>query len=117
MAGEERIADKDAPRTDAPPEELASFPYVAKLRKPVLDEGNQTLQLTFREPTGSDIERAGYPLVLDNDGRTVFDERRMTQMMATLAAVPPSSIRMMHSQDWARIAWFLYGFFLPGRTE
>jgi Phage tail assembly chaperone proteins, E, or 41 or 14 len=118
MAGEERIAAKEqAQTTEKPPERTPDFPFTIDLRKAVLEDGEQVMKLTFREPTGKDIEQAGYPLLLDNEGRTVFDERRMTQMMATLAAVPPSSIRMMHSQDWARVAWFLYSFFLPGRTD
>lgn len=87
------------------------------LRKPIQANGEEVSELTFREPTGGDIERAGNPVIVDVfSGDTIkltFDEKKMTQMMSRLAEVPPSSIRMLHPKDWNSIAWQLVHFFTP----
>ena len=87
------------------------------LRKPIQANGEEVLELNFREPTGGDIERAGNPVVLDifsgENPKITFDEKKMTAMMSSLAAVPPSSIRQLHPKDWNSIAWQLVHFFTP----
>lgn len=93
-------------------------PLKVQLRKPIQNgEGEETSELIFREPNGGDIERAGNPVIVDVfSGDTVkltFDEKKMTQMMSRLAAIPPSSVRMMHPKDWNSIAWQLVHFFTP----
>lgn len=87
-----------------------------KLRKAVIANGEETDQLLFREPTAGDIERCGNPVLIDmgsDPPKITFDARSMTQMMATLATVPPSTIRQLHPKDWNTAAWNLAGFFLP----
>jgi len=87
-----------------------------KLRKPILVEGEPKTEVSFREPTGGDIERCGNPVNMDFAGevpKVTFDERKMTAMLAQLAAVPPSSIRSMHPKDWITAAWTIAGFFVP----
>jgi hypothetical protein len=88
---------------------------VLKLRKPVIANGEEVSEITFREPTGGDIERAGNPVIIDwNEGaRFEYKERQMSAMMALLANVPPSTIRMMHPQDWNTGAMKLASFFIP----
>jgi hypothetical protein len=89
---------------------------VVKLRKSVIANGDETNELSFREPTAGDIERFGNPVLLDmglDPPRITFDSKAMTQMMASLATVPPSTIRQMHTKDWNTCAWQLAGFFLP----
>ena len=92
-------------------------PIKYKLRKPIQANGEEVDELTFREPNGGDIERAGNPVLVDVfSGDTVklsFDEKKMTAMMSRLAAVPPSSIRMLNPKDWNSIAWQLVPFFTP----
>jgi hypothetical protein len=93
-------------------------PITVKLRKPIkANEDDDVRELIFREPNGGDIERAGNPVLVDVfSGDTVklsFDEKKMTAMMSRLAAVPPSSIRMLHPKDWNSIAWQLVPFFTP----
>lgn len=86
------------------------------LRKPVIANGEETSELKFREPTAADIERHGNPVLLDmaaDPPKISFDAKSMTQMMASLATVPPSTIRQMHPKDWNSAAWQLAGFFLP----
>jgi hypothetical protein len=79
------------------------------LRKPIIAHGDKVEEITFREPTGGDIEAIGVPvgLNLQIDGPT------MTAMMAHLARVPPSAIRMMHAKDWSTGSYMLVGFFVP----
>jgi Phage tail assembly chaperone proteins, E, or 41 or 14 len=86
------------------------------LRKSVPANGEDVTELIFREPTAADIERCGVPVLLDmgrDPPRIEFDSKAMTQMMATLATVPPSTIRRMDPNDWSTAAWKLAGFFLP----
>ena len=69
-----------------------------------------------REPTAGDIERCGNPVLVDwtaDPPKISYDAKSMTQMMATLAVVPPSTIRQMHPRDWETIALRLCPFFLP----
>src|SRR5262245_52509 len=91
------------------------------LRKAVTANGEEVKELKFREPTAADIERAGIPIIIDpgvvdDQGlpRFRFDTKVMTQMMSLLAAVPPSTIRQMHPNDWNNAAWVLVRFFMPG---
>jgi tail assembly chaperone E/41/14-like protein len=88
---------------------------VLKLRKPVQANGEEVMEIKFREPTGGDIERIGNPVIIDwNEGARVdYKAREMTQMMALLANVPPSTIRMMHPTDWNTGALKLSNFFMP----
>ena len=77
--------------------------------------------LTFRKPTALDIiEVGGSPVKIDmndpNPAATIdFHGQRMGAMMARLAAVPPSIIARMSSNDWLACAWSLSDFFLPVR--
>jgi hypothetical protein len=107
------------PINGAPSAQVATAPpdsITVKLRKTVIANGDETMELTFREPTGGDIERCGNPVLIDmaaDPPRISFDTKSMTQMMATLAIVPPSTIRQMHPRDWETVAWKLAPFFLP----
>ncbi len=92
-------------------------PVVVALRKAVIANGDEVMELKFREPTGADIERIGNPVNIDMlSGETpkiTFDTKAMTQMMAMLAEVPPSTIRQMNPRDWNTAAWSLAAFFIP----
>ena len=90
---------------------------VQLLRKSVIANGDEVKELTFREPTAGDIERVGNPVVIDmlsgDIPKITFDAKVMTQMLALLATVPPSTIRQMHPRDWNSAAWQLASFFIP----
>ena len=92
-------------------------PLVIKLRNKIIANGDEVDQLTFREPTAADIERIGNPVNVDllsgDTPKITFDAKAMTQMMSTLAAVPPSTIRQMKTRDWNSAAWSLASFFIP----
>jgi hypothetical protein len=86
------------------------------LRKRVIANGEETNEIKFREPTAGDIERVGNPVLVgmyENSPKIHFDSSIMTQMMARLAGVPPSTIRSMHPKDWNNGAWLLANFFMP----
>ena len=115
-------------QSQAPPEAQqptkgngAAAPWNGKLplRKKVQDgEGNLVDELTFREPTGWDIERIGCPIVLsvfESQPKPIYDGAIMTSMMAHLATVPMSSIRHMDPRDWQNGAMMLFHFFVPDR--
>src|SRR5215475_12388017 len=95
----------------------AEFPKTIMLRKPVIANGDEVKELVFREPTALDIERVGNPVLVDllsgDVPKITFDSKAMTHMMAMLATVPPSTIRMMHPKDWNNAAWNLASFFMP----
>src|SRR5215475_11912872 len=44
-------------------------------------------ELTFREPTGGDINRIGNPVHVDQFGEAIINDRKMLMMMASLCGV------------------------------
>lgn len=95
---------------------VAVFDGKLKLRKKVVANGEEVMEIVFREPTAADIERIGNPVLVgmyENVPKIHFDSAIMTQMMSRLAAVPPSTIRGMHPKDWNNGAWLLANFFMP----
>src|SRR5262245_15344261 len=86
------------------------------LRKKVIANGEDVDELMFREPTGGDIERIGCPIILsvfESQPKPIPDGAIMTQMMAHLAGVPPSTIRQLHPVDWQNGMMMLFHFFVP----
>jgi hypothetical protein len=106
--------------------EPAEGTRVAKLSKPILVMGKLTSELTFREPTAEDIERFGFPLIIDEDDTDPaivdmtkarapdvrFDEKKMTAHMAVLSNAPIADIRRMSPRDWLSCAYVISVFFL-----
>ena len=81
-----------------------------KLRKSVIANGDETMELVFREPTAGDIERYGNPVLLDmglDPPRISFDSKSMTQMMATLAS--RYSLQAVQSSSAQRIGTLARG--------
>lgn len=111
---DETSAPSDQAASSAPPVE-DNLSIV--LRKPIIASGDEVKELKFREPTGGDIEMVGNPVLIDmftgDTPRITFDSKVMSAMMARLATVPPSAIRMMHPRDWNTAAWKLTNFFMP----
>lgn len=109
------MADEEQEQVNGTP---VGGPLIIKLRKAIASGGGEeTMELKFREPTGGDIEQCGNPVIIDmfsgENVKLTFDEKKMTAMMSRLAAVPPSSIRMLNTKDWNSIAWQLVHFFTP----
>lgn len=99
---------------------------VVKLKRPILVMGQSRDELSFREPTAEDIERFGFPLLIDDPEvepevadvtRPVapdirFDEKKMTSHIAVLSNVPIADIRKLSPGDWLRCSFALSVFFL-----
>ena len=103
-------------KVEIPKANGAVSPIIVKLRKAVPADGDEVMELTFREPTAGDIDRVGNPVMIDPFGdvpKYSFDSKMMTAMMSVLAAVPPSTIKRMHPKDWNNAAWLLLNFFTP----
>lgn len=107
----------DEVKPDPKPVNGATTDVVVILRKPVIAHGDEVKELRFREPTAADIELCGNPVNIDfisgDTPKMTFNEKAMSRMMSTLAAVPPSTIKQMHTRDWNSAAWNLASFFMP----
>jgi hypothetical protein len=104
---------KESQATTLPEEE--SWPITVRLlHKPVRNpKGEYVKELSFREPTGGDINRYGNPCRINADGDVVIDERKMTLVMAALAGILQPHLEAMDPRDWNSCAYRLRGFFLP----
>jgi len=94
---------------------VVSLPKIS-LRKPVMGgDGEEVSELTFREPTGADIEKVGNPVSVDfsQDPPKISYEKPMSAMIAALAEVPPSTVKLMNARDWENAALLITNFFLP----
>lgn len=110
------MSEKKQVQAEKPADADATGPVKVALRKAITAHGEEVMSIEFREPTGADIENYGNPVNIDfasSPPKISFDERKMAQMMAGLAGVPPSSIRQMHPKDWNTAAWSVAGFFVP----
>ena len=95
-------------------------PIIVPLKRPIQAHGETLKEIKFREPTGADIEACGVPVhftwVPSDEGggvQVTYQAKNMSAMMSVLAAVPPSSIKMLHARDWITCAMALQSFFLP----
>jgi hypothetical protein len=101
---------------DAAPVIEESWPITVKLvhTKPIRNHRNELIEaLTFRQPTGGDINRCGNPVRISQDGDVIIDERKMTLMMASLSGVLSPVLETIDPRDWNSAAYRLRPFFLP----
>lgn len=104
-----------------PAPEPAPEPYkdtwpikVKLLHKPIRGpKGNLIQELTFREPTGGDINRYGNPCHVNQEGDVLIIERKMMTMMAVLSGVLQPFVEAMDPRDWNSCAYRLRSFFIP----
>jgi len=98
-----------------PPKPIDQFPITVRLLyRPIRGNNQEELtSLTFREPTGGDINRCGNPCRVNSDGDVVIDEKKMTLIMANLSGVLSPLLDRMDPRDWNSCAYRLRGFFLP----
>jgi hypothetical protein len=114
------------PRTAPPPEiepspaevpeqEAFEWPMIVKLvNKPIRNNrGERVHELSLREPRAGDINRYGNPVRFNAEGEPVYDERKMTYMIAALADILVPFIEEMNPRDWNTVALRLRNFFLP----
>lgn len=89
------------------------------LSKPITAHGEETSELTFREPTTEDVMQIGMPqlLIPSADGESVGVEVRtkvVGQYISRLAAVPLSSVKSMSIKDFNACTGVVMGFFNAG---
>jgi hypothetical protein len=109
---------KPVPETEVRRDGWLNGKATLPLRKKVMAHGDMVGELVFREPTGGDIERIGQPVILsifEANPKPIYDPLIMSQMMAHLATVPPSTIRALDPRDWNNGALMLFHFFVPDR--
>ena len=70
-------------------------------------------ELSFREPTGGDINRYGNPCHVDQNGDVIILDRKMLTMMAVLSGVLQPFLEAMDPRDYNSCAYRLRGFFIP----
>jgi tail assembly chaperone E/41/14-like protein len=104
-------ADPSAERID----EAEQWPIVVKLMyRPIKNnKGEEVRELTFREPSGGDINRYGNPVRINQEGDAIIDERKMTLIMAALSGILSPLLERMDPRDWNSCAYRLRNFFLP----
>jgi hypothetical protein len=111
-----------APIIDNEPDDVVEqekelWPVKVRLLHRGVRQGAETVhELTFREPTGGDINRYGNPCHVNQDGDVVILERKMTTMMSALSGILPPFIEAMDPRDWNSCAYRLRGFFIPDPT-
>jgi hypothetical protein len=102
----------------SPPEPepyVEKWPIKVKLMNKAIrnNKGEEIRELSFRQPTGADINRNGLPVRIDVNGDVIMDERKMTLMMTALSGVMTPFLETMDPRDWASCAYRLRNFFLP----
>jgi len=111
-----------APLIENEPEDVVEqpkevWPVKVRLLHRGVRSGAETVhEITFREPTGGDINRYGNPCHVNQDGDVVILERKMTTMMSALSGILPPFIEAMDPRDWNSCAYRLRGFFIPDPT-
>ena len=111
------------PQADAPEDQeqqeqqsiVETWPITVKLlNKPIRNNKNEEIrEISFREPTGGDINRCGNPVRLGENLEILMDEKKMTLMIAALSGILSPNIDRMDPRDWCSCAYRLRGFFLP----
>jgi hypothetical protein len=100
---------------ELPPMWQDEWPLVVKLlNKPIRNNSGQLVrEITLREPRAGDINRYGNPVRINQEGDVVWDERKMTYMIAALSDILVPFIEDMSPRDWNTVAMKLRNFFLP----
>lgn len=110
-AGTPEIAAPDAPAETPPAEE---WPVTVRLKKPIRNNRNELInEISFREPTGGDVNRYGNPCRVDYQNEIIIDDAKMIRMIAALSNILPPMIEQMDPRDLATCGYRLRGFFLP----
>ena len=106
------------PPREEPPAPSETWPVTVRLRRPIIGNKNEQItHLTFREPTGRDINNCGNPVRIDSAGEIQVDEKKMTAMIGQLSGVLAPLLNSLHPVDWNSCSYRLRPFFLPDPTS
>lgn len=84
---------------------------VVTLSHPLRVLKDDVAELTFREPTGADLVKCGYPMRFNGDGMTEVVTPAMSKMIAALAGIPPVSVERLSVPDWNACMTVVMDFF------
>lgn len=87
---------------------------VVRLSKAISAHGAETHILEFREPNGDDIMECGMPFDIIMEGkkqRIVINTASVGEYISRLAAIPPSSVKLMKAPDFNECFNKVMGFF------
>jgi len=91
------------------------------LSKPIKAHGKEVTELTFREPTGDDIEKVGFPylMIMKGPGETGVEIRTgvMYQYISRLAAIPRESAKQINPRDLSALSGIIMDFFGESTQE
>jgi len=113
---DEPIVEEPVEQAPPPPmPEAPKWPVVVKLlHKPIKNnKGDLVHELTFREPTGGDINRYGNPVRIDQNGDVIIDEKKMSMMLSSLCGILLPMFEQVDPRDWNSCAYRFRNFFLP----
>lgn len=88
------------------PEEAAEtvWPFVRRLKKPIMAHGDEKTSLELREPHTGDMLKYG---VLDGN----LDGVRCAELIADLSGINPAAVRSLHPADFFAMQKEIMGFF------
>jgi len=107
------------PGTADPPADdqlfVTNWPMKIKLmhRKIRNNKNEEISEVTFREPSGGDVNRYGSPVRMNADGMFDIDDKRMGMLMAALSGINLPFLERMDPRDWQSCAYRLKLFFHP----
>jgi|SRR5882724_9448661 len=112
------MADEKPTQDAAAPAERRTK-VIINLEVPVQAHGETLKAMEFRRPTGKDLmQMPVHPVTINWDtGEVIPIPSAMGQVMVMLAAVPPSTIASMDSEDFTACAYALASFFTPSRAK
>jgi hypothetical protein len=91
--------------SDTPSAPEVVWPYEHRLKEPVIAHGKETYTFKLRRPTAGDMLKYG---VLDQ----TIDAAKTFDMIADLAGVPPSAVKLLHPKDFYKIQGTLISFYM-----
>ena len=110
------VIENEPPPAPDPEPYKETWPVKVKLlHRPIRGPKGVELvkEISFREPSGGDINRYGNPCMVDQAGDVIIIDRKMTVMMAALSGILQPFIETMDPRDWNSCAYRLRGFFIP----
>ena len=87
------------------------------LHRPIRNNKNEEVkELSFREPSGADINRYGSPVRMNQDGMFDIEDKKMAMIMAALSGINLPFLERMDPRDWQSCAYRLKLYFHPDTT-
>lgn len=86
------------------------------LTRPIRVLDKDVTEITFREPTGADLVRCGFPVRILTGGATEIDTGAVARLIAALAGIPPNAVERLAIPDFSAAMTTVMGFFGASAT-